>query len=196
MMSRRRKGVFFAVMLCGAAALVVDRCALSQERAVARGEPRASARAGRRSRPTPAAQESPSPTLQAEDGSSIPELPFPRGLPAFGPSAAVRDLFAPPLPTSARDSRGLATDKRSAWSTGQQNAGRVSSATFMTRHHLNGVLLHQRLRIAIVDGMWLRIGQSVDGCTLLGIGGNRARFECFDGQAELKVTNTKTFAGD
>ena len=41
------------------------------------------------------------------------------------------------------------------------------------------------LRIAIVDGVWVREGAKFDGCKLERISNNQAVFSCYDGDATL-----------
>ena len=126
----------------------------------------------------------PSPSPSTAPNLSMPELPFPRKLPTLevsAPLGPIRDLFAPP---------GFgepATDKDAQRSDRERRAGRCSAAIFVTRHNLQGVFLNEGLRIAVVDDAWMRLGQSTDGCTLSAIHGNEVRFECYDGEAALRV---------
>ncbi len=190
MSSLGRKRAYGAVMILAAAALAVDRCALSNEQAVALS-------AGGDIAHTEAhgLVDQRSPSLGARANVSIPELPFPRGvaaldLPTFG--SPCRDLFAPPESVVNRNTPDISTDSDDASMNRDKRSERVNCATFLTHHRLSGVLLFERLRIAVVDGMWLRKGQLLDGCTLIFVSGNEARFECYDGQTVLRVTNTKS----
>ena len=58
---------------------------------------------------------------------------------------------------------------------------------------LDGVLIQQRLRMAVLEGRPVRIGDTVDGCVLKKIAGYRAEFECHDGPAVLKVRDIDTY---
>ena len=49
------------------------------------------------------------------------------------------------------------------------------------------MVIHEGLRIAVVDGSWLRLDQDFDGCRLTAIAGNEVRFACHDGDAVLRV---------
>ncbi len=176
-MSPKRKRRYTAVMITGAVALVVNQCipsdgTLDPVTAVARtpGDSLtpASARPG----------ETPPP-------SSIPELPFPRDIEPYDADSPIPDLFTPPESVVARGAAGEATPD------GGQKTSVVGAAreTFRLKHRLNGVLIDERLRIAIVDGMWLRTGQSLDGCVLSAVSGNEARFACHDGESVLEITD-------
>ena len=158
-------------MVLGGAALVVDRCILTPSvtmpASVAASDVKSPAR------PPAAAAVPPDAPL------SIPELPFPRGIPTWDPRAPIRDLFAP-------HSGGSATDK--ARSTSSEDAAKGTCVAFTKDHRLDAVLLQERLKIAIVDGVWVRIGESVDGCVLSEIVGNKVRFLCRDGDVVLTLS--------
>ena len=68
----------------------------------------------------------------------------------------------------------------------------MGRAEFIRRHELGGILFHEDLKIAVLDGRWMRIGELIDGCTLKKISGNTARFECYDGKAELAFGREST----
>lgn len=72
----------------------------------------------------------------------------------------------------------------------------LDQAAFQAGHELGGVLDHERLKIAIIDGRWLRIGDKVDGCTLTRISGDTVCFECYDGEAVLKPSRGRGAIGD
>lgn len=184
MMSPRKKGGYLAVVILGLAAIAVDRCVLSG----GTGEPMVAValEQGRRAMTTSPPFSDAAPTL------SIPELPFPRGLGMSDAQPLVRDLFAPPAAVLGADSQGAKADKDRPGTGRAQRPEQASSDVFLTRHRLNGVLVDERLKIAIVDGAWTRIGQTIYGCTLKGVSGNEARFECCDGEAVLKVVKTDT----
>lgn len=176
-MSRRKKGAYLAVTMAAGLAMAVDRCILSNgstepQLAVAR-----QASASTKATAQPSVLDAP--TL------SIPEMPFPRGIKAsFDPRSPIRDLFAPPEAIRNDDANGAGADKDNPDATRSERANR---AIFMSQHRLDGVVIQQRLRIAIVDGVWMQVGQSLDGCTLTAISGSEVRFSCADGRAVLKV---------
>ncbi|MGB2984558.1 MAG: hypothetical protein WBE26_01635 [Phycisphaerae bacterium] len=178
-MSRQRKGAYLTLLAVGAAALAVDRWILTEGIT----EPDAAFALGAGGSAPVIASPPPEPTSTL----SIPELPFPRGLEPLDQQGLARDLFAPPTLATDRDS---STDKDQRETNGRGGARRANSATFVTQHRLNGVLVHQRLKIAIVDGAWVRIGELVDGCTLAAVSGNEARFQCHDAEAVLNVGET------
>lgn len=173
-MSRKRKRGYFAVMITGAVALVVNQCIPSE---------------GTLDPVTAVARAPADPLTPAHLGetppSSIPELPFPRDIEPYDADSPIPDLFTPPESVVARGAAGEATPD------GGQRTSVVGAtrATFRLEHRLTGVLIDERLRIAIVDGMWVRVGQSLDGCVLSAVSGNEARFACHDGESVLEITD-------
>ncbi|MEK7731181.1 MAG: hypothetical protein AAB363_04920 [Planctomycetota bacterium] len=168
-MPRSKKKIYIAFMLLGGAALVVDRCVLTPSvtmpATVAAAVP-----------PPPAASALPAKTL------STLELPFPRAIPVWDPQSPIRDLFAP---FSDED----ATDKRRKRSPRGADAGHGTCAGLLSQHHLEAVLVQESLKIAILDGAWVRIGESVDGCVLTEIVGHKVRFRCRDGDTLLTLSS-------
>ncbi len=172
-MSKAKKQGYVVVMVLGGAALVVDRCIVT---------PSATMPASVAASDRPRRAEIRPPTVAPappDDPLSIPELPFPRGLPPWDPRAPIRDLFAP-------HSQENAADK--ARSTKATDAGKGTCAAFVKEHHLDAVLLQESLKIAILDGVWVRIEESVDGCILSEIVGNKVRFLCRDGDVVLALS--------
>ncbi len=187
-MSRRKRSTYLGVMLCVGIALIVDRCFLSNgtvEPAVAEAVEKTPSAATISMSPSDVA-----PTL------SMPELPFPRAVAVYNARLPIRDLFAPPEAVLNRNLHGTATDKNHPGFNPIEQRGRMGHATFVTLHRLNGVIAQERLKIAIVDEAWLRIGQSVDGCTLTAVSGDEVRFACHDGEAMLKVNDAGTLTRD
>jgi hypothetical protein len=173
-MLKSKKHAYVAVMVLGGAALVVDRCILTPS-ATMPASVAASDRSPRAGIRPPTVPGAPGP---ADAPLSIPELPFPRGLPPWDPRAPIRDLFAPHAEENAADK---------ARSTKAADAGKGTCAAFVKEHHLDAVLLQERLKIAIIDGVWVRIEESVDGCILSEIVGNKVRFLCRDGDVVLAL---------
>ena len=126
--------------------------------------------------PPPAAAPAPSANML-----TALELPFPRAIPVWNPQSPIRDLFAP---FSDEDT----ADKRHARSPRGVDAGHGTCADFESRHRLEAVLVQESLKIAILDGTWVRIGESVDGCALTEIVGNKVRFRCRDGDTTLALS--------
>lgn len=106
----------------------------------------------------------------------LPELPFPRNLPEIS-TPSLRDPFVPPShlapPSPANE--------------GSPDSGPSSRESLGARHALRGVIVSQGLKIAIINDQWLRVGETIEGCTLLDVIENEARFWCHDGGTALKV---------
>lgn len=181
-MSAGRKRVYLGVMVVGACALAVDRCVISD----GVGNPSPAVASGS----TAPSEVVLSQAIETGAEFSIPELPFPRGLEPFDQQSPIRDPFALPESILAAMTADSQTDKHGSSASGHQRLERLSSGAFSARHRLSGVLLQERLRIAVVDMAWVRIGQSLEGCRLTAVSGIEARFECYDGEAVLTVTNT------
>ena len=177
-MPRPKTKIYIAVMLLGGVALVVDRCVLTPS--VTTPAPAAASVLTT----TPGAP-GPMTAVPGVRGSTETlatlELPFPRAVPAWNPHSSIRDIFAP---FSDEDE----TDKRRTRSSRDAEGGHGTCADFVTQHHLQAVLVQESLKIAILDGAWVRIGESVDGCVLTEIVGNKVRFSCRDGDTVLALS--------
>ena len=176
----QKKRVYLGLMLSCAVALIVDRVVIRDSVT----GPAVVAAASQVS----ALPESPTPSL------SIPELPFPPGIEPLEATSEIRDLFAPP-PIRRPNEMDAASDKEVPSTAGRSPTGQASRDVFATAHVLNAVMVNERLRIAIVDGQWRRIGESVDGCTLTEIAGGEVRFECYDGIASLRLRSDELHSG-
>ena len=172
-MQPSKNKIYIAFMLLGGAALVVDRCVLTPSVTM---PATVAASVAATSPPPPAASAPPAETLV------ILELPFPRAIPAWDPQSPIRDLFAL---FSDED----ATDKRRTRSPRGADAGQGTCAGLLSQHHLEAVLVQDSLKIAILDGAWVRIGESVDGCVLTEIVGHKVRFRCRDGDTLLTLSS-------
>lgn len=172
-MTGQKKRTYLGLMLVCGIALVVDRC-VKPETATA---------------PEPAAAGILPAGSPPEAGPllSIPELPFPEGINSFDPPPDWRDLFAPPRRPARQSETSKASDKPPARPASPSGPGKAGREGFVTQHTLNGVMIDERLRIAIVDGKWLTEGRSVDGCILTRLTGREVQFECSDGVASLKL---------
>jgi len=173
-MSPRKKKTYLAIIALGGVGVLVDRFILTAP--VSQPTEAVAATPTHSAEPTGKGTQSGSFALR-----SIPELPFPRGLEAYHAGEEFRDLFAPP----GSQWRGRPGDGRTDNAEGSRRLTTASS--FPQRHKLTGVVLLERLGIAVVDGSWLRIGESLDGCLLTEIGNNSARFRCSDGETSLEV---------
>lgn len=175
-MSFHKKRKYIALMAAGGVALVVDRLVLTD------GATGPSAAVALTSNASTAPVETA--TAQGAIPSSIPELPFPRDLGTLDVNSAIRDLFAPPEFDADTGANGSRPDNGRP---GGDGGDHTTGAMFVARHRLSAVLIRQGLRIAVIDKTWVRIGQTLEGCTLLSVSGNEALFECTDGRVVLNV---------
>ena len=111
-------------------------------------------------------------------GLPIPELPFPRNLPDVPAGPASRDLFA--FPSAVHDGRA---GRRTA----DARRGLSDAAAFAVRNHLYAVLSDGGLQVAVVNGLWMQTGQTLDACTLTRVEGTRAYFQCAKDEAILDL---------
>lgn len=175
-MSRtKKKRIYLGVIgLCGIA-LLVDRLVITQGA----------------SAPAEAFADVHGPNLKPSDVGtgkktvSIPELPFPPTLKPMDPAETIRDLFAPPDNSGSSSRAGNARGRRGTGSKGDSSP--TNRQAFLAGYHLKAVLDDPRLKIAIVDGLWVRVGQTVGGCRLTKVEGIRACFACSDGEAVLTL---------
>jgi len=179
-MPRPTKRIYFVVMLLGGVALVVDRCVLTQSST----SPKPVAAATTSTPGTPETKRADAPSTINPGATETPlilELPFPRSIPAWNPQSPIRDIFAP-------FSDDDATDKRHTRPQRETDGGHGTCAGFVSQHHVEAVLVQENFKIAILDGAWVRIGESVEGCVLLEIVGNKVRFRCLDGDTILTLS--------
>jgi len=203
-MTSSKKRTYLALMSVGAAALFVDRCVLTEgtpapasaEEVPLLGvdaESQAPTRPGGPTdqlRPDVPGRRTPSPFEKgglkgvAAEELSIPELPFPRNLNPYDPSAPIRDIFMRPPSAAVETADQAASDSpESAATSGEKQ--RIGRAAFAAQHRLDAIMIQQRLKIAILDGRWMQVGDVIDGCTLFVINGESAVFRCRDGDALL-----------
>jgi len=182
-MQPSKNKIYLAFMLLGGVALVVDRCvltpSLTMPATVAASTPHGPPASPLSKGGTEEGQAASAPS--AETLATL-ELPFPRSIPAWDPQTPIRDLFAP-------FSDDDATDKRRTRSPRGADAGQGTCAGLLSQHHLEAVLVQESLKIAILDGAWVRIGESVDECVLTEIVGNKVRFRCRDGDTLLTLSS-------
>lgn len=121
----------------------------------------------------------------------VPQLHFPRNLPAYDPSHEMRDIFA--RAGAAREvSQNPAKDSKSP--AGAGNA--IGRETFPTKHKVSAIMIQEGLRIAVIDGRWMRIGDKLDGCELTRIEGDFAVFQCQDGDVQLSPNRNRKRLAD
>lgn len=168
-MSRIKRRIYLSVIGVCAAALLVDRLLLRESVT----EPAT----------VDAAIAVPPKANSTEAGPTghqpIPELPFPPGLVPIESTAGFRDIFSPADNSFASDGDSDPHDTASA------STSKSARASFVAEHRLEAVMEDGGLRIVIVNGTWLRPGQSLSGCELTAVEGTRASFACDDGEAVL-----------
>lgn len=113
----------------------------------------------------------------------IPDLAYPFDVVRFRTANSVLDPFAEP------GQEVYAADNVKAVAPGTDTsdsaAAGASSKQFAENHVLSGLVVNEASTFAVLDGTWVRIGESVDGCKLRRITGRNAVFVCQDGEATL-----------
>lgn len=194
-MMSSRKRTYLVLMSLGAAALFVDRCVLTEGTPAPASAVEAlpfvvDAESPVSHRPGAPGRRTTFPLVKgglkgiAPEELSVPELPFPRNLNPFDSSAPIRDIFARPrfLAMETTD-QGASDSPETTAKPGEKK--RIGHAAFAVQHRLKAVMVKEGLKIAIVDGRWMQVGDDVDGCTLSCISGESAVFRCRDGDALL-----------
>lgn len=174
--------IYTAVVGVGLIALVVDRCFLgaTAPQSSAAGEPDDNISHDQELHAQTAAPARRRPAVAAAAGKiSVPELHFPRNLPTFDSAMELRDLFQRPGVAPARGGKSIAGHP------GGDEEKAIGRESFAAAHHVDGVFVQERLKIAIVNGKWVREGEKIDECTLLRIEGDSAVFQCHDGDTVL-----------
>ena len=175
MMSKTKQKLYGTVLIVAAAAFAVDHWVI--------GGPKAADA-------VPIESETLEHTLLDEANPNEPnyEMPrqFPENLPNMDWSRPVPNPFEPPPEVARRnqvpDSSGGDPETSRL---GRRPGEPPRAAEFAEAHRLSGVFVGQS---AIVDGRLVRIGQKVDDAELLRVEGNKAHFQCSDGQATLPLT--------
>lgn len=183
-MSQTKRRVYIGIMIVGAMALAVDRFALSGATVVAL-ETTGQVHTPTAGVATLTAGAATQVALESPTSLPIPEIPFPRGVKDYASVLPVRDLFARVSVSGAIVD--VTPDKDGTVSASSKRPMVLSSAVFAERRRLNAIVMVQRLKIAVVDGNWVRVGQVIDGCELRSVSGTQARFVCHDGDAVLIV---------
>ena len=179
-MSRRRRSAYLALMLLGGAALMIDRTVLSD------------GVTGPDSAVATSASDPIIPMASPIKHQTVPVLHFPRGFDSYEVSEGIRDIFSPLQKQDIGNGAKVGTDKNGLYADGSLAISSASTMAFSKAHRLGGVILSDRLKIAIVDGAWVKVGQVVDGCRLDSVSGNEARFVCRDESVVLKVADNAT----
>jgi hypothetical protein len=119
---------------------------------------------------------------------NVPELHFPRNLPAYDPAYELRDVFSRTDADSPGSATGPAGRQKASEDVALSTIGREA---FQARHRVDAVMVQESLKIAVVDGRWIRVGDMVDRCKLTRIDGESVIFECHDGDTELSPSGKK-----
>ena len=110
-------------------------------------------------------------------------IPFPKALSTLSPDESIPDLF---LPSGMRHAE--AGDSGSGVGHAEL---RIRAAGFEEQYKLTGVMINARVHMAVVNGMWVEIGQSLSGCRLTIITGTEAEFHCPDGPVTLRLSEAQ-----
>ena len=119
---------------------------------------------------------------------NVPQLHFPRHLPSYDSAYELRDVFAP-IGTEGIEAAIAQSGKGKSGK--DTAAGTIGRDAFEANHRVDAVMVQESLKIALVDGRWVRVGDMVDGCELTGIEGNSVLFECHDGVTELSPSGKR-----
>jgi len=190
-MKRSKKMSYGLAIGLGAMALLVDRFSgwrVTSGTAAAMAAATASARSSVKNPSVAEPEES-----HSWSRTMIVRTPFPTRLPDYDPERDHRDVFAltpairdavlrrPPEPPGVGDASKSGPEKEN-----------LKAADFRQLHSLSGVMLEGEGGYAILGGKWIQVGKSLDGCTLTRLEGDRAYFQCLDGEAELSVDSEET----
>jgi hypothetical protein len=122
---------------------------------------------------------------------TVPELHFPRNLPTYDPAHDLRDVFVRmDMEGSVSNIDPAGNGKTSKDST----VGPIGRDAFRASHRVDAVMVQESLKIAVVDGRWVRVGDTVDGCKLTRIEGDSVYFECHDGGTAISPTSKRTYS--
>lgn len=136
----------------------------------------------------------PAPKLVAPSKLSVPELHFPRSLPVYDPATEMRDLFA--RSDSNGSAAGNALPARGGSSKRTIANQAIGREAFQATHRIDAVMVQDSLKIAVVDGRWMRVGDVLDTCTLIRIEGDAAEFQCHDGDTVLSPSGRRKLPSD
>ncbi len=173
-MNRTKQKLYGTILLVASAAFAVDHWLI--------GDPKAADA-------VPIESETLEHTLLAEANPNEPnyDMPrqFPEDLPRMDWSRPLPNPFEPPPEVARRNQTEDAGAGDSETSRLGRRPGEPPRADeFVEAHRLSGVFVG---RCAIVDGRVVRIGQKIDDAELLRVEGNKAYFQCSDGQATLSL---------
>jgi len=171
-MTPRRKA-FIALLAIGAAALAADRLIPGSENSAAEAEPDLVVAQ------VPSGAKAASPASAAPATLSL-SYRIRGAVEQATPDPSSRDIFRLPL----------------AWIGPQKSAelaAPVAQIRFDETHRLTGLILAGGRTGALIDGMLIKVGQSIDGYRLVSVANNTAVFESANERAVLRVEKS-TFA--
>ena len=173
-MSKTKQKLYGTILIVASAAFAVDHWLI--------GDPKAADA-------VPIESETLEHTLLAEANPNEPnyDMPrqFPEDLPRMDWSRPLPNPFEPPPEVARRNQAPDTAGLDSETSRLRRRPGEPPrAAEFVKAHRLSGVFVGQS---AIVDGHVVRIGQKIDDAELLRVEGNKAHFQCSDGQATLSL---------
>lgn len=124
----------------------------------------------------------PSPTT----ATGVPELRFPRNLPPMDANVSLRDIFSPDgfVPPAGKANRNTSAKTKADAAAPEA----IGHEQFGLTHSLGALMLVDGLKIAVISGQWLRVGETLDTCTLIRIEGESAIFECHDGEVAFSMS--------
>ena len=182
--------VYLALIATGLVALAVDRCyfgaSAPASTAASEVDP---ATEDQDAVSKPAPRPRPAPQQAGPSKLSVPELHFPRNLPAYDPVFEMRDVFARLDGEDSNSNMGHPGRSGSAKKGTEEDA--IGREAFQAAHRIDAVMVQESLRIAVVDGRWMRVGDVVDTCTLTRIEGDSAVFQCHDGDTVLSPSGKR-----
>lgn len=181
-MHSKKTRIYLTVTALAVVALIVDRLVLPSSSSAEVPVVAPSSRAGSPPNGPPTSESATTPAC-------IPDLPFPRNLPTWSPDVPIRDIFSPDGETRASDNRPRHGAARDA-------DGLGTVAALQRDHHLEAILVNERLRIAVIGGKRVGIGQEIAGCQVVAVEGSQVRFRCRDGGCVLTLQPQLTPAGD
>ena len=175
-MSQRRRNIYLLLILSAVMALAVDRLVLTNS--VTTPESIFAT-------PVTSPEFKPSTPFDTTNEIKIaPILPFPSNLPVINAQQQIIDIFQP-VPLRGQVRQGLGVDDQGKGK--RSGLTRLDASSFESQRQLSGVMVAGSVKVAIVDGKWIRVGEKIWGCQLESVSGNQAHFKCHNGPATLKV---------
>lgn len=178
-MKRKKKHLYAGVLLIGALALLADRLLGPADT----GPQPASAQQDRQALGAVTDELQPRPT------NSIVAAPFPGPLAEPTPGAPLRDVFE--LSQRVQDilNESTSDDPRRPGSKPNKPPP-FDPQAFAGAHRLSAVMISGGVASALIDGRWVREGESLDPCVLTTLTGTTASFTCFGETVTLSVVQS------